>query len=71
MICEKGLPYLYSPEGAVLACVDSNVALDWASVAERVGYFSGRVGEWMPVVTVTAGIVVLLVAVIAVSSLLK
>lgn len=71
MICEQGVPYLYAPDGSVIACVDSNVALDWASVAERVGYFSGRVGEWMPVATVTAGIVLLLLAVIAVGALLR
>lgn len=71
MICEKGVPFLYSPDGEIVACVDSHVALDWAVVAERIGYFSDRVADWVPPLTVTAGVLILLLAVIAVGSLLR
>lgn len=71
MICDTGVPYLWSPDGTIAYCIDSASALDSAVVADRVQYFSDRVAEWVPVVGATVGLIVLLLTVAAVAALMK
>lgn len=71
MLCDRGIPWLFNPDGSVAYCLEEGAALDIATVADRVDYFSNRVVDWAQLAGAVAGLLVLMLTVVAVSVLLK